>query len=72
MALDMDRIARTLGAVRLGKVQVRGGVFGAMAVAREHVRIQRTRASQIAMPQCTCTGKFADPKCPTHGSSKPW
>jgi hypothetical protein len=69
--IDMDRIARTLGAVRLGKVQVRGGVFGAMALAREHVRIQHGR-TQFGVPTCTCTGKFADPKCPTHGSSKPW
>lgn len=34
-ALDMDRIAKGLGAVRRGKVSSRGGYFGALQLAAE-------------------------------------
>lgn len=33
--LDMDRIAKQLGAVRRGKVSPRGGYFGALQLASE-------------------------------------
>jgi hypothetical protein len=34
-SLDMDRIARDLGATRRGTVEARGGYFGAMQLAAE-------------------------------------
>ena len=33
--LDMERIAKTLGAERRGKVSARGGYFGALQLAAE-------------------------------------
>jgi hypothetical protein len=35
MGLDMDRIARELGAERRGKVAARGGYFGALELAAD-------------------------------------
>ncbi len=40
--LDMDKLARNLGAERVGKVTSTGGYFGAMQLAEEVVRRFRT------------------------------
>ena len=52
--LDMERIAKELGAERRGKVSARGGYFGALQLAAEVE--SRSRVSEKPLsPNASCT-----------------
>jgi hypothetical protein len=60
MQLDMDRIARGLGAERRGKIAARGGYFGAMQLwptsrrASAYLRVEAGRQTPAGPSDGSC------------------